>query len=205
MTLSSLLAGRADIWRGNELPVSVPGGEPTGYPALDRLLGGGGWPRRAVTELLSASAGDGALELVLPALARLSEQGRWIALVAPPFAPFAPGFSGQGVRLDRLLWLRPLAESERLWSMEQALQSGACAAVLAWPGERMARQSVRRLQLAAETGNALGFLFLVPALAGNSSAAALRLCAQRRHGGLEVEILKRRGGWALPPRPVSRT
>ena len=203
MTLPSQLAGRSDIWRGSELPAQLPAGDSTGYPDLDAMLAGGGWPRRAVTELISASAGDGALELLLPVLARLSASARWIALVGPPLAPFAPGFAGRGIQPEQLLWLRPSGTAERLWALEQALRSGACSAVLGWFDGRLRRESVRRLQLAAEAGDALGFLLLPPEMAGQASAAALRLQVRRQDAGLAVEVLKRRGGWAQPARYLS--
>ena len=146
------------------------------------------------------------MELLLPVLARLSGQSRWIVLVDPPFRPFAPGFAGHGVQLARLLWVRTRKrrEAECPWAMEQALRSAACSVVLGWPGIAMTRDAGRRLQLAAETAEALSYLFLPPAHAVQLSAAALRLRVQRRGGDLEVEVLKRRGGWALPPRRLRR-
>ena len=203
-SLVSLLAGRADVWRGREMASACSAGEATGYPELDALLPGRGWPRGALIEVLMASVGSGAMELVLPVLARLSTGSCWIVLVDPPFRPFAPGFAGQGVRLERLLWVRTRQETESLWAMEQALRSGTCSAVLGWPGVAMTRDVVRRLQLAAEASEALGYLFLSPAAAGQLSAAALRLQVQRQGMDLEVEVLKRRGGWALPPRRLRR-
>lgn len=204
MRLDSLLAARADIWRGRQMAAAYPVGESTGYPELDALLPGGGWPRGALVEMLPATVGNGATELVLPMLARLSTGSRWIVLVDPPFRPFAPGFAGNGVRLERLLWVRTRQDAECLWTMEQALRSGACSVVLGWPGVAMTRDAVRRLQLAAEATEGLGYLFLSPAAAGQSSAAALRLQVRRRGMDIEVEVLKRRGGWALPSRRLRR-
>ena len=200
--LVSLLAGRADIWRGSEMAAASSAVEPTGYPGLDELLPGGGWPRGALIEILPASVGSGAMELLLPVLARLSGRSRWIVLVDPPFRPFAPGFAGHGVELARLLWVRTRKQggAECLWAIEQAMRSGACSMVLGWPGIAMTRDAVRRLQLAAEAAEALGCLFLSPAEAGQLSAAALRLGVRRQGSDMEVEVLKRRGGWALPPR-----
>ncbi len=49
--------------------VSLPDRVPTGFAALDAALGGG-LVRGALNEILSGAAGDGALEALLPALAR---------------------------------------------------------------------------------------------------------------------------------------
>ena len=109
-----------------------------------------------------------------------------------------------GVRVERLLWIRPRDAAECLWVLEQTLRSGECSIVIGWPGRVVAREAVRRLQLAAEAGRGLGCLMLSSAAAGRASAAALRLKVHRRGRDLEVEVLKRRGGWALPPQRLSR-
>ena len=78
---------------------------------------------------------------LMPALAALSvaeTQGEerapgWIAWIAPPFQPYAPALQHCGIDLDRVLIVRPKDDSELLWSAEQALSSGTCAAVLLWP------------------------------------------------------------------------
>jgi hypothetical protein len=82
---------------------------------------------------------------------------------------------------------------DRLWAMEQALRSGACAAVLGWAGE--ARDPMlRRLKLAAEEGRTPAFLLRPCAHRNERSPAALRLALSARDYGLDVEILKSRGG-----------
>jgi len=59
---------------------------------------------------------------------------------------------------------------------------------------------LRRLQLAAEAGDALGVLFRPRHFVQRPSAAALRIqLAPGIDGGLSVSILKRRGGWAAGP------
>jgi hypothetical protein len=57
--------------------------------------------------------------------------------------------------------------------MEQALASGACSAVIGWPAF-VHERALRRLQLAAEHGRALG-IFFSSGQATSSSLAALRL------------------------------
>jgi hypothetical protein len=71
--------------------------------------------------------------------------------------------------------------------------------VLAWPTLDDST-ALRRLQLAAEAGNAMGFLFRPRRMAERPSPAALRLQLLPEAGGdLSVTILKRRGGWASAP------
>jgi len=197
MRVSQLLDQRPDLWRGNRHPVAAPPGVPTGHAALDALLAGGGWPRGAVTEILVAGQGMGGLRLLMPTLARLSrEAAGWIAFVV---LPYAPALAAWGVALERLLVIRPATAEGALWAAEQALRSAACRAVLGWPGV-IAPVALRRLQLAAEAGDAPAFLFRPPDVAAQSSPAALRLAVRpAAAGGWQVEVLKRRGGW----RPAS--
>ena len=198
MSLQDLMQ-RADLWRGDAAPPFADS-LPTGFPALDAVLPGNGWPQRALTEILLPHEGIGELRLLLPALARLSRGDRWLALVAPPHIPYAPALASAGVELSRVLLVHPRASSDGLWAVEQSLRAGSCAAVLAWPASLDSR-ALRRLQLAAEAGESWGVLFGHERLAVSSSPAALRLRLAPRAGGLDVHVLKRRGGW--PAGPVS--
>ena len=194
------------IWRGHHAPHAVAG-LASGYERLDRHLPGGGWPQNALTEVLVDCYGIGELRLLMPALAQLStgsagtdtpgmddyaEPG-WIAWVAPPFQPYPPALQQWGVDLSRMLIVRPKDDSEMLWSAEQALSSGTCAAVLLWP-KTLDDQASRRLQLAAEKGNSWAIAFRPPAARTQPSAAALRIALQAGSGGTSVHILKSRGG-----------
>jgi len=183
------------LWRGRGRSHTGLRAEPSGFAVLDANLPGGGWPRAALTELLGAADGRGALGLALPAAVRLGGGGRLLVLVAPPYRPYAPALAAEGVDLSRVLVVRNVGEREQCWALEQSLRSGACAMVLAWVGE-LGMSALRRLQLAAEVGDCLGFLFRPAAAARQLSPAALRLRVHPRPGGLAVDILKSRGGWA---------
>jgi cell division inhibitor SulA/protein ImuA len=192
------------VWRGraHDAPLA---GLSTGYEKLDRHLPGGGWPPHSLTEVLTEQYGIGELELLMPALARLSvddpvapyaEPG-WVAWVAPPFQPYAPALQQSGINLSRLLIVRPKDASEILWSAEQALSSGTCSAVLLWP-ERLDDQASRRLQLAAEKGRSWAVAFRPRSARRQASAAALRLELEAGPDGTNVSIFKSRGA-----RPVT--
>jgi hypothetical protein len=194
-TLDALLDNPA-IWRAGE-PAANAGPECIGsdYPALDAALPGGGWPRGALTEVLYDHSGIGELRLLMPALARLSHQGGWIALVAPPHIPYAPALRQYGIDLSRVLLIHPNSRTDSLWALEQALRTGTCGAVLAWP-RQIDDRSLRRLQLAAEAGDTLGVLFRETSAAEQPSPAALRLRVSRDEQGrnAQARILKCRGG-----------
>lgn len=199
MSLDKLLENPR-VWRGrNQAQHKV--GLASGYPELDRHLPGGGWPPEALTEILTEQYGIGELRLLMPALARLStedaqlEQGEpgWIAWVAPPFQPYPPALQQYGIDLSRMLIVRPERSGEVLWSAEQALSSGTCAAVLLW-AEELDDQASRRLQLAAEKGHSWAIAFRPMFARQQPSAAALRLELHSSGQGTCVHILKSRGG-----------
>lgn len=182
------------IWRGRERVAST-GLEhaATGFRELDAALPGGGWPLGALTEILHSESGIGELRLLMPALARLSRQGRWIALIAPPFIPYAPALAAFGIDLGHVLLVHPKNSVDTLWALEQALRAGTCGAVLAWP-KQLDERVLRRLQLAAEAGKAWGVLFRDRASAAQTSPAALRLELSSAADRTLVRLIKCRGG-----------
>lgn len=179
------------VWRGNSCArVAVPS-IPSGFPELDAVLPGGGWPAGALTEIYAERPGIGEMQLFMPAAARLTSAGRWITWIAPPHIPYAPALAACGIRLSRLIWVRASSAEERFWACEQALQSQACGVVLAWI-DRAPERALKRLQLAAEGNSAAALLFrsarVIPA-----SPAALRLHVSRSQSRTVVRVLKRRG------------
>ena len=208
LTLDALLSAQR-VWRGQ--PVAPPRtAQSTGHASLDALLPGGGWPEAALTELLLPADGVGELRLLLPTLARLTQAAQPVVLVAPPYLPFPAGWHQAGVDLAHL-HLVEAAPRDALWAAEQCLRSGCVGAVLAWP--MLSRgmggnddRALRRLQVAADSGRALGFVFRELRAAANPSPAALRIAVE----GVppQLRVLKCRGGnppvCALPM-PLSAT
>jgi len=200
MSLESLLEQRPDLWRGRGLSTRAPAGVPTGFAALDQLLPWHGWPPASLSEVLTAQPGAG-LALLLPmliALGRVSSerQPRWLLLVDPPFIPYGPALVARGLDLERLVVVRAAADGP--WVMEQALRSGACALVLGWASESggIGTAVLRRLQLAAGDGDTPLVLLRPPAAAEQASPAAFRVAVQMSRDGLDVTLLKLRGGRA---------
>lgn len=205
MSLDDLLQ-RARVWRARS-SVAAAAGMASGHAALDALLPGGGWPRRGLTEILSSDTGIGALRLVLPALARLSHEGRWIIWVAPPHVPYSPALHGHGLDLSRVLVVDLPADDmntrvQAVWAFEQALRFDDCGAALLWL-DALSNLRLRRLQLAAEAGATWGLVFRPAQRASQPSPAPLRLeieaLAEPLPGalasptGLRVKVRKARG------------
>jgi hypothetical protein len=190
------------VWRGSDSALQHDGahalGLASGYAELDRALPLGGWPRGALSEILHAYPGQGELQLLLPALAALSHDERYIVLIDPPWIPYAPALSSADVDLSCVISIggnqaQRLDDSERYWALEQSLRASQCGAVLAWPRQQLDNKTLRRLQLAAEAGDSCAFLFRHPRFRSQHSPAALRLQLYPVASGLQLEIVKCRG------------
>ena len=203
--MSSLdaLLQTAAVWRASESSRANQPAVASGFPGLDEKLGG--WPIGALIELIAPREGSHELSILLPALARLSQDERWIVFANPPHIPYAPALACSGVDLSRIVVVHARSAADILWSMEQSLRSGVCSAVLSWPGA-LSEQAIRRAQLAAETGQALALYFPPCGTIPQPSPVPYRLRVEPRPDGIQVEILKRRGGGVAAPihLPLSR-
>lgn len=187
------------VWPGNSQQAAYQA-VPSGYDEVDLQLAGG-FPACGVIALESAP-GIGELRLLLPYLQRLQQQAeRLLVLIAPPAEPCADMLAAQGIALSRLLVIQPDTLKDALWAAEQCLQSGCAASVLLWQPPISLAQA-RRLQLAAEQGNAS----LVLLRHGNGAlplpvTLSMRLTADPQ--GIKLEVQKRKGGWPAAPFIVS--
>jgi len=185
------------VWRGDQL---APADDAvcSGFAELDRELPGGGWPKRALTELLHDAHGIGELRLLLPALGRLARSDEAIVLVAPLHIPYAPALAGCGIDPARLFVVAAAEGKDRWWAAEQVLRANSTGALLFWPGS-LNDQRLRRLQLAAQNSDTLAFLFAGTAGAARASPSPLRLRLAAEKGRLRIEVFKRRGGVMVRP------
>lgn len=201
------------LWRAASLGASTSPCIASGFAELDAQLPGGGWPTRAVCEILQAQSGVAEWRLLGPALRGLLQPAarpqpqqagrnkprgatpalRPVLLINPPHAPHLPGLRAHGLGEQQLVWIAPPQAEQALWATEQAIKANAAAALLAWlPAARP--EQIRRLQAAALGCSAPVFLFRPLAAQAQSSAAPLRLrLAPGADWRLELQILKRRG------------
>jgi len=215
-SLSSLLEGvDACVWRADALAQAASGTGPalaSGHAALDAQLPGGGWPVGALIEVLQQHSGLHEWRLLLPALCALPKvrtREQRVVLVGPPYVPFGPGVSAQGLDASALLWVQAESAAERLWAAEQALRCAGVAALLVWLPQVRA-DHLRRLHLAAQEHARLLFVMRGASAQNESSPAVLRLlvgspsvldvasdpaypCPNDTACALQVHILKRRG------------
>lgn len=182
---------------------------PSGFAMLDAELPGGGWPVRALTELLLPAPGIGEIRLLAPLLATLAQAGRSVMLFDPPAEANAVALAELGWSPGQCIVVRShrvaaapakkprwpaVPGTELCWALEQALRSGQVGAVLAWPGAAARPEVLRRLQLAAQAHEGPAFLLRGLAAQAQPSPAPLRVVLQPAGGDeLALQIVKRRG------------
>jgi cell division inhibitor SulA/protein ImuA len=104
-SINQLLNATPQLWKGRQANRGQRA-LPTGHAHLDRQLPGNGWPRGAMTELMTRKPGMGEFSLLFPALADTGRQGQWVILVDPPWIPYPATLEGHGLLLERLLLVR---------------------------------------------------------------------------------------------------
>jgi protein ImuA len=144
---------------------------PFGLSALDDALPEGGLAP-GLHEVVAAPGGNGAALGFAAALATLAA-GRVLWVASPAGRLYGPGLAAFGLGPERLLLARARDAVSVLWAMEEALKSGALAAVV---GEAMAvdQTAARRLQLAAAAGGGWAVLLRPEESAGVAGTATTR-------------------------------
>jgi len=194
--LDQLIRETPALWRGRDRQPERPGANAvdTGFAGLNALLPTGGWPLRAVIELNVAAWGSGELQLLLPLMARLTQDQIWVAVVAPPYRPYAPALVQAGVALPYLLIVEVEENGGKdiWWSAEKLLRHPDCGLVLVWPAAPHSAQ-IRRLQLAADATNNIGVVLRCGCPV--DTPVALRLKVSRCADGIQAALTKSRFGW----------
>lgn len=159
----------------------------SGFPGLDAALPQGGWPVGALTEVLVSRVGHGELNLLGPLLNRLTQNGRTVALLVPPYLSYAPALIQHGVALECVRLVRTASPLEGLDQIESAVRAGEFGALVAiLPADEASvrsESSVRRLQLAARLSGCPAFLFHTCSTPATTSASQLRLLADMSQPG----------------------
>lgn len=203
--IDRLLSNNTHLWRGCDMAGQGDHGHATGYPELDDILPGRGWPQNSLVEVVTPHWGMGELQLLMPYMRSITEQGKWILWISPPYLLYAPALIKAGIDTEQVLVVQlDTSCKDALWAIEKALQTESCGLVLAWQNW-LSSKVIRRLQLAAETGQTLGVLFHHHDNRESSSPLRLKIDASRDgdYRSADVTTLKARGSYQNQTRRIS--
>lgn len=177
----------------------------TGHPSLDDYLPWRGWPTGAMTEIMTDTVGCGELSLLLPAIARLSQEKRPVLCIGVPHKLFAPALRQVGIDVNRISQINPTPTvkqlADNLWSTEQALKTGLPGMVVLWspPRANTAMESLRRLHMACIGRDTLLIHFRTTGCMTQPSPAWLRMAYSVTDSQVRLQVLKCRGQSLAPP------
>jgi hypothetical protein len=182
-------------------------GVASSFAVLDAFLPWRGWPVGAMTEIMTDITGCGELSLILPAMARLTQEKRQIICIGAPHELFAPalvstetgaGFAA-GVDISRVTQINAANCSKKhkdnLWSTEQILKTGLPGMVVLWSASPCAPEVLRRLHLAITTSapETVFIHFRSNACMAQPSPAWLRFGFAADDAEIRLQVLKCRG------------
>ena len=168
--------------------------------AVDCRLPYGGLPAGCIHEVKGAGLAS-AIAFAAILSARVAGDRGNILYIAPDRSHYPLGLLPYGVKLDRLLYVSARRPQNLIWAVLEALRCRQVSSVIALAGNLDLTES-RRLQLAAETSGATGFL-LGNMASGGIAAPITRWKISPIAGGSErsfdepiwaLELLYSRGG-----------
>lgn len=191
-SIEQILKSSSELWRAGALSTAPKAVIDSGFEALNAILPGQGWPDNGLMEFILPVWGVGELSLLMPLLKTINQRSFWLVWISPPYIPYAPYLQAQGIDLNRVLVIsEQVSSNDTLWAMEKLLRADSCGVVMIWP-DKVSHNAMRRLQLAAEAGRTLGIIFQMREY--KTSAAAFRFRLVPLSQGLQVDIIKSRGG-----------
>lgn len=177
---------------------------PTGWPAIDAALPGGGLLEGALHEIHSPDPADGAaMGFAARLMANFQSRvpGRTVLWASCRTDLFAPGLQAAGVDPARLLVARSQSSYETLYICEEGLKTKALSSIFSEIGEVDFTLS-RRLQLAAAEAGVTLILLRPARFGGEPSAAVTRWRAVSCPGGWALTLFRCRNGrpghWLMP-------
>ncbi|SEF76357.1 SulA-like leucine-rich domain-containing protein [Marinobacterium lutimaris] len=130
-------------YSANPTPAQVPqqGGQITGR----------------VTEIIQHSREVSLSPLLLPMLAQLSRQNRWLAIVGAPAEITRESLAEAGVDMEHLWFLKPSRKHSTLDLASRALKARTCHAVVSWHPD-LDEAGMGQLQLSAACSDTQGIV-----------------------------------------------
>ena len=194
---------RLGVEDANERQFSLNGETPpsvaSSFAVLDAFLPWRGWPMGAMTEIMTDTVGCGELSLLLPAMARLTQEKRPILCIGAPHTLFASALAQVGIDATRVTQINPSStlkhNKENLWSAEQALKTGLPGMVVLWSPTHghIPPEALRRLHLATIGSETMLIHFRGASCMSQPSPAWLRFGYAADDAHIRLQVLKCRG------------
>ena len=115
-------------------------------------------PEGTLTEVFCQADSRDQLRLLVPVLAELSQQHKWITLIAPPCIPNERLLARAGVDTRKILVIHTKSIKDYWNTLEQMLANGMSSTVLAWLGREFDETHRDRLKAAANKGGTVAFV-----------------------------------------------
>lgn len=96
--------------------------------------------------------------LLLPLLQQLGQQERWQLWLTPQQKLSRQWVQASGLPLSKVMQVSQMLPEMTLESMIRALRTGNYSVVIGWVAEELSEDEHHRLTIAAEEGNAMGFI-----------------------------------------------
>lgn len=153
---------------------SAPTVLPFGIAKIDAALPWGGLPLAGLHDVIARRSLAAATGFSAALLGRAIEGGsRTVLWCHRGRDLYGPGLAALGLGPDRLVVVRASCNRNILWAMEEGLRSGSLTAVVGEPG-KISATSIRRLQLASETGTTAAILIRSEHVDATSGPAVTR-------------------------------
>jgi hypothetical protein len=194
---------RLGVDEANERHFSLNGettpGVASSFAVLDAFLPWRGWPVGTMTEIMTDTVGCGELSLLLPAMARLTQEKRPILCIGAPHALFAPALAQTGIDPAYVTQISPSStrnhNKENLWSAEQALKTGLPGMVVLWSPTHghCPPETLRRLHLSTIGRETMLIHFRGASCMSQPSPSWLRFGYAADDTHIRLQVLKCRG------------
>lgn len=173
------------LWRASQVGRPREAVFSSGFPALDEVLPGGGWPASSLTELLLPHPGVGEMRLLAPVLVRLQREqhGRCMMWFDPPARPSAWALHSLGLSTGQLVVVHSQGDVP-LSSLPRSLRGPANASRCGLPARsaNTSHSALWALEHALRSGHVGAVLAWLPARLPADALRRLQLAAQAHEG-----------------------
>lgn len=138
---------------------------------LDTVLPTQGWPKAELSEINSDNS-ESVLQLLLPTLAKLNAENRWISLISPPADINLQLFAHYGIDTSKVLLIHPKNEVDDKVTMNKALKNGTSGIVIFW-ATHVNRRYLAQWRKSVKQGDSTGIIVNMSHDASCSDSVAL--------------------------------